>query len=114
MEKRHTKYAFQTVSGLMVLEDSDIVLFRFQDNSWQMMLTNQSTHALRTHITAEKLLSLSQHFIRVRQEYIINLDYLVFIENKTLRCILRPPFENIKVTVSRRFYAQIRETIPLI
>lgn len=98
----------------MLVEDRDIVLFRFQDNSWQMMLTDNSFHTLRTHTTAEKLLSISSRFLKVRQEYIINLDYLVFIENKTLRCIFRPPFEKIEIFISRRCYAQIREVLQLI
>lgn len=114
MEKEHTRYAFQTISGLMVLEDRDIVLFRLQDNNWQMMLTDKSFHILRPHTTAGKLLALSPRFLKIRQECIINLDYLVFIENKTLRCIFRPPFEKIEVFISRRCYAQIREVLQLI
>lgn len=98
----------------MLLEDRDIVLFRLQDNNWQMMLTNKSFYTLRAHTTAEKLLSVSPHFLKIRQECILNLDYLVFIENKTLRCILRPPFEKIEVFISRRYYTQIRETLQLI
>lgn len=98
----------------MLLEDRDIVLFRFQDNNWQMMLTDKSIYTLRTHTTAEKLLSVSLRFLKIRQECIINLDYLVFIENKTLRCIFRPPFEEIEVFISRRFYSQVRETLELI
>lgn len=98
----------------MLLEDRDIVLFRLQDNNWQMMLTNNSFHTLRAHTTAGKLLSISPHFLKIRQECIINLDYLVFIENKTLRCIFRPPFEKIEVFISRRCYAQIREVLQLI
>lgn len=98
----------------MVLEDRDIVLFRLQDNNWQMMLTDKSFYTLRAHTTAEKLLSISSLFLKVRQECIINLNYLVFIENKTLRCILRPPFEKIEICISRRYYAQVREVLPLI
>lgn len=109
MEKGHTRYAFQTISGLMLLEDRDIVLFRFQDNNWQMTLADKSVHTLRPHTTSEKLLSISQRFVKVRQECIINLDYLVFIENKTLRCIFRPPFDDIEVVISRRCYVQMRE-----
>lgn len=114
MDKGHTRYAFQTISGLMLLEELDIVLFQFQDNNWQMILTDRSVHILRPHTTSEKLLSISQRFIKVRQECIINLDYLVFIENKTLRCIFRPPFDDIEIIISRRCYAQMREILQLI
>lgn len=114
MEKGHTRYAFQTISGLMLLENRDIVLFWFQDSNWRMMLTDKSVHILRSHATSEKLLSISQRFIKVRQECIINLDYLVFIENKTFRCIFRPPFDDIEVIISRRCYVQMREILQLI
>lgn len=108
------KYAYQTLSGLLVLPCKDILLFFFQENNWHVMLNDQSTHLLRVHITAKRILSISSCFLQVRQDYIINLDYLIFIENKTLRCIFRSPYENIEVVVSRRYYVHVREKLIII
>lgn len=109
------KFAFQTLTGLLILRGSEILLFQFSPtNTWEVMLTDRSIYALRAHTTAGDLLSVSPSFLQVRQSCIINVYYLTFIENQSLRCILYPPFNDLDIIASRRFYAQIRNTLPIL
>lgn len=109
------RFAFQTLTGLLVLRSSEILLFQFSStNTWEVMLTDRSIYALRAHTTAGDLLSVSPSFLQVRQSCIINVYYLTFIENQSLRCILYPPFNDLDIIASRRFYAQIRNTLPIL
>lgn len=109
------KFAFQTYSGLLVLQCSEVLLFRFTDNNcWQVMLSDRTVHNLRPHTTAAHLLNISRTFLQVRQDCIINIYYLTFIENQSLRCLFYPPYSDLEVIASRRFYARIREVIEVI
>lgn len=109
------RFAFQTLTGLLVLRSSEILLFQFSTtNTWEVMLADRSIHALRPHTNAGDLLGISPSFLQVRQNCIINAYYLTFIENQSLRCILYPPFNDLDIIASRRFYAQIRNSLPIL
>lgn len=110
------KFAIQTLTGLLLLKRSDVLYFRFLDNSrcWQMMLVDGSTHKLRAGTIAKELLDISASFMQTSQDCILNLDYLISIENKTLRCILYPPYQHIEIIASRRCYTKIKEQLEII
>lgn len=110
------KFAIQTVTGLLLLKRSDVLCFRFQNDChcWAMMLADRSQYRLRNSTTAKELLNISNSFIQTGQDCILNLDYLLNIENKSLRCILHPPFQDIEITVSRRYFGKIREVLEMI
>lgn len=78
------------------------------------MLVDRSTYLLRPHTTADLLLSIDNHLIRIRRDYLININYLRFIENQSLRCILRSPFNDIILLASRRYYPHILKKLNLI
>ena len=110
------KFAIQTITGLLLMKRSDVLCFQFIDDSrcWQMMLTDRTVYKLRINMTAKDILSISTSFVQMSQNCILNVDYLVFIENKTLRCILYPPFQDMDITVSRRCYSKIRDLLEII
>lgn len=110
------KFAIQTITGLLLLKRSDILCFLFlsDNHCWQMILTDRSRHKLRNSTTAKELLNISSSFVQTGQDCILNLDYLLSIENKSLRCILHPPFQDIEITVSRRYFGKIRELLEMI
>ncbi len=114
MEVSKITYAFQTITGYLIVPQNEVLLFRFNEGYWQIMLTNRSLHTLRLHVTAKRLSEVSSSYIQIRQDYILNVEYLVFIEHKSLQCLLRPPFEDIKLFVSRRFYVHLREILDII
>lgn len=114
MKTEPVKYALRTVKGLLILPDTEIVLFRFHESNWQVMQTDRTIHILCTHITANELLKTGINFLQIRRDCIINTDYLKFIENYSLRCILTPPFQDIELFVSRRYYIRIQQSFHII
>ena len=110
------KFALQTITGLLLLRRSDILYFQYlnEHRCWQMMLTDYSVHRLRLNMTAKEILSISISFLQVSQDIILNVDYLLSIENKTLRCMLYPPFTEIDIKASKRYYSKIKETLEII
>ena len=110
------KFAIQTITGLLLMKRSDVFCFQFVDESrcWQMILQDRSVYKLRMSTTAKELLNISSSFVQMSQSCILNVDYLISIENKTLRCILYPPFQDMEINVSRRCYSKIRDILEII
>ena len=100
------KFAIQTVTGLLFLKRSDVLLFRFSDVSrcWQLYLS----------VSARDLMNMSVSFVQISQNCIVNLDYLCSIENKTLECHLYPPFDDIELIASRRYFGKVKEWLEIL
>ena len=88
------RLAIQTISGLLML--------------------NGQVYKLKRQATAKTILSMSPSLAQVRQDCIINLDYLLCIENYTLRCIFSPPFDHEEITVSRRCYKAVKDQLEIL
>lgn len=110
------KFALQTMTGLLLLRSSEILYFQFIENTrcWQMTRTDMSVHKLRLSTTAKDLLSISISFVQICQNCILNIEYVSSIENKTLRCILYPPFNQLNLCASRRCYSKIKEVLEIL
>lgn len=110
------KFAMQTLKGLLLLRRSDILYFQYLNEArcWQMMLTDFSIHRLRLSINAKEILNISTSFLQISQDIILNVDYLLSIENKTLRCMLYSPFTEIDIKASKRYYSKIKEVLEII
>lgn len=110
------KFALQAISGLLLLRASEVLCFHYIDNmrSWQITMTDFSVHKLRTGIIAKDLLSFSPSFMQINQECILNADYISSIENKTLKCVLYPPFNNLNIHASRRYYSKLKEQLEIL
>lgn len=113
---RENKFAIQTVSGLLLIRCEEIFLFQFlkDQRCWQIVLATRNTHKLKMSTTARELLSISDVFAQISQDCIVNLSYLMFIENKTLRCEFYPPFEDEEKIASHRCYKLLKEKLDLI
>lgn len=110
------KFAIQTVIGLLFLKREDVLMFRFSDTyrCWQLYLANRTDYKLRMNISARDLLNMSVSFVQISQNCIVNMDYLCSIENKTLECRLYPPFNDIELVASRRYYGRVKELLEII
>ena len=110
------KFALQTITSLLLLRCSEILYFRYLDDArcWQVTLTNMECHRLRMTIKAKDILSLSQSFIRINSNCILNIEYLSSIENNTLRCVLYAPFSHLEIIASRRYYSKIKEVLEVL
>lgn len=110
------RLAIQTISGLLMVKPDEVFCCTFDENTrlWHLRLANGQIHKLKKQTTAKSVLSLSPSLAQVRQDCIINLDYLISIENYTLRCIFSPPFDQENITVSRRCYKAVKEKLEIL
>ena len=104
------RLAVQTISGLLMVKPDEVFCCTFDEDR----LVNGQIHKLKKQTTAKSVLSLSPSLVQVRQDCIINLDYLISIENYTLRCIFSPPFDQENITVSRRCYKAVKEKLEIL
>lgn len=110
------RLAIQTISGLLMVKPDEVFCCTFDEDTrlWHLRLANCQIHKLKKQTTAKSVLSLSPSLVQVRQDCIINLDYLISIENYTLRCIFSPPFDQENITVSRRCYKAVKEKLEIL
>lgn len=110
------RLAIQTISGLLMVKPDEVFCCTFDEDTrlWHLRLANGQIHKLKKQTTAKAVLSLSPSLAQVRQDCIINLDYLISIENYTLRCIFSPPFDQENITVSRRCYKAVKEKLEIL
>ena len=110
------RLAIQTISGLLMLKPDDVFCCIFDEDThlWQLKLSNGQIYKLKKQTTAKNILSMSPSLAQVRQDCIINLDYLLCIENYTLRCIFSPPFDQEEITVSRRCYKAVKDQLEIL
>ena len=110
------RLAIQTISGLLMLKPDDVFCCTFDEAThlWQLKLSNGQIYKLKKQATAKTILSMSPSLAQVRQDCIINLDYLLCIENYTLRCIFSPPFDQEEITVSRRCYKAVKDQLEIL
>ena len=110
------RLAIQTISGLLMLKPDDVFCCTFDEDThlWQLKLSNGQIYKLKKQTTAKIILSMSPSLAQVRQDCIINLDYLLCIENYTLRCIFSPPFDQEEITVSRRCYKAVKDQLEIL
>ena len=110
------RLAIQSISGLLMVKPDEVFCCTFDEDTrlWHLRLANGQVHKLKKQTTAKSVLSLSPSLAQVRQDCIINLDYLISIENYTLRCIFSPPFDQENITVSRRCYKAVKEKLEIL
>lgn len=110
------RFAVHTVSGLQLLNEMEILYFEFINNQryWQLTHTNLSHSKLLTNTTSKDILKMTPSLIQISKDYIININYLSSIENKTYRCLLYPPFNNLEIYASRRYYSQIKNSLEIL
>ena len=110
------KLAIQTVSELLFIATQQILLFNYNSlqRTWQLMLTDCTTHTLRRGTSASDLLELSSSLVRISNTCIINLTYLSAVENNTQRCRLAPPFDHLDIIASRRYFSKLKEQFEML
>jgi two-component system, LytTR family, response regulator len=103
--------------GLRFVDKNRILLFRcisdglFGKSSWEALLVDSSTIKLGSNTSADRIIQFlnKDRFIQINQSCIINLNYLNMVEFKTRSCLLMPPYDLLKLTVSRNHLAKLRE-----
>jgi two-component system LytT family response regulator len=113
--------ALPTGTGIKFIDKSCIIAFQYKRESirkkpaWTVVLNDFSEFRLRTGITAKEICDIMdpRRFILINQSVIVNLSYLAAIEFKSRNCILIPPYNEFKFTVSRSQLAELRDKFDL-
>ncbi len=104
--------------GLRFVDKNRILLFRcisgggiLEKSFWEALLTDFSIIKLGSNTSADRIIQLlnKDRFIQINQSCIINLNYLNMVEFKTRSCMLMPPYDTLKLTVSRNHLSKLRD-----
>ena len=102
-------FLYTTITGnLQLIHLEQIGYFRYNSKSklWEAVLNNNQTLALKRNTNSQKILSLHPYLIQISQSHIINISYLVSIEDNN--CILLPPFNEMELLqVSKSFMKKL-------
>lgn len=102
------KIALHTSTALSLFRKEEILYFEYSDGAWAVSLTDGTSHRLKLNTKSKEISEISSSFVQVSPDCIINIDYLVSIENKTLRCVFYPPIPNKEIYVTRRNYPKVK------
>lgn len=109
-------FLYTTITGnLQLIHLEQIVFFRYNSKSklWEVMLHNGRILASKRNTNSQKILSLHTQLIQISQSHIINISYLVSIEDNN--CILLPPFNEMEpLQISKPFMKKLKEKYPCI
>lgn len=95
---------------LRMVKKAEIGYFKYVSSRkiWEAVLTTGDTLMLKRSTPVELLCSFDDCFVRVHQSYVINMNYLLMVQDS--KCIMCPPFENCtEITVSRKYKKEIME-----
>ncbi len=92
------------MGDLRFLHASEIGYFRYVSGRkiWEIALPDGTFLPLKRNTTAEQLCGYSSSFVQIHQSYIINMSYLVMVQDN--RCIMYPPFNKEKALLVSKKY----------
>ena len=110
------RVAIQTISGLVMVRPDDVFSFTFLNDQriWLLKMADGTEYRLKKQTTSKQILSISDSYVSVRQDAIINMDYLMGIENHTLRCLFAPPMDREEILVSRRYFKSVKDKLDIL
>lgn len=97
-------------TGERFVSIGEMVLFTYQPDTrkWTVLLSDGTTAVMKRGCRTGKILGLSQSYISLNQGSIVNMDYIKSIGNKDQNCVLVEPFNNIRLSFSRRALQAVR------
>lgn len=100
-------FLIATITGFASFRQEQISYFEYskEDKHWYIYLQVEKRIQLKRNTKAEDILRLSNAFVQINQQQIININLLTIINNK--QCILYPPYENKTDLLISRIYSKI-------
>lgn len=110
------KIAIQSVTGLVIVDKKNIYGAQYAKKTkcWTLFMCDKKEYKLRTSVDGSDIAGISQNIVQINPSTILNLDYLLSVENITLRCKLLPPYEEWEVYISRRCYSKLKDKLTLL
>lgn len=105
-QKNKNKLLFYTNSvdfRLVPMKDIGIFQYNHEIRVWEVVVAGRNIPIrLKRNVNNETLLDIDERFIQVSQKYIININYLLEVNNNI--CYFYPPFDNLDYVKVGRFY----------
>lgn len=97
-----------------IVDENDVGLFLYDSTSrtWSAVVAGfDHPIRLRSKINGSMITGLSNCFVQVHQQYIINVNYLLsVVDNK---CRFAPPYDNVDyVTLGRVYRKKLLDSLP--
>lgn len=108
------KFGIYTSKGVLLFNQYDILYFFKENRNWKIFTRNQNIYNLKSTTNSEDILLLSNSFFQISQKHIINIDYLYFIENNSLKCKFQDPFNQLDLPVTRRYYPKLKKALKIL
>lgn len=110
------KFAVQTPTGIALVGLDEALCFRFSKDGgrWAVTTSQRSLYEMKARTGASDILSLSDKYVQTSKDCIINSSYLSSIETGSMRCRLCPPYGDIEIYASRRYFSRIRSLMQTI
>jgi two-component system LytT family response regulator len=108
------KIALHTSTALSLFRKEEILYFEYSNGVWVVALTDGTSHRLKLNTKSKEISDISSSFVQVSPDCIINIDYLVSIENRTLRCVFFPPISKKEIYVTRRNYPKVKNILDIL
>ena len=104
-----------TSAGFQLLRLNQIIYFEYitEKKLWAVVLFDQSHLLLKRNTNAETILGYSPSFVRINQQFIINLNYLVRIEGRTCLLSISSKKEN-RFIISRKYLKGLQVRVEVI
>ena len=116
VEHTEKKFMIMTPTGdICFPRASEIGYFRYISDRkiWEVLLSNGKVLPLKRNITAEQLRHFDANFVQVHQSFIINLNYLMMVQDG--RCMLYPPFEKeMGIVLSKKYRKEMMDRFYLL
>lgn len=110
------KFAVQTPTGVALIGNDDAVCFRFSRDGgrWAVTTAGRGVYEMKARTGASDILALSDKYVQTSKDCIVNSSYLSSIEISSMRCRLCPPYGDIEIYASRRYFSKLRSLIQTI
>lgn len=101
------RFMLATATGFIFLKTNEICYFDHDktERGWNVYTTEGKSYSLKRKTNSDTILSYSGSFVQISKCHIINLDFLSVIANN--ECKLFPPYQSIKLPVSRIYQSYL-------
>lgn len=109
--------ALRAISGLVLANVDDIFCFNYSaDTHYWSAILRESDKEIRLikQTSSKNILAISEKFVQINPNNIINIDYLYFIESSTMKCLFKAPFQDYALTASRRCYSKLKSELDIL
>jgi Response regulator of the LytR/AlgR family len=111
--------ALNAENGHLIVKVSQVVYFEYDGKvkrQWRVILADNSCYLLKYATKGDEILRVNNNFFQSTQHHIINMNFLFSInkEKKKHYCVFYPPFNELKIEISAKYYPLLKDKLSFI